>query len=175
LSNLGEQSAMSLADETREAVRARPFLHTALRAGVVNYSAAADLLDLDGDREAVATALRRFAADLPVYDPESRQAAVRMQSGVGRVDAASGVDPLLRVGDAGFSPAVEGGRLTAVVASGAVDADALVNVLGRLATEEVPVDAAGVGEESLVVVVGRRDGARAVRAVEAATELVPSA
>jgi hypothetical protein len=175
LSTLGEQSAMSLAGETREAVRARPFLYTALRAGVVNYSAAADLLDIDGDREAVATALRRFAADLPPYDPESRQAAVRMQSGVGRVDAESEVDPLLSVSDAGFSPAVEGGRLTAVVASGAVDADALASVLGRLAAGEIPVEAAGVGEDSLVVVVGRRDGPGAVRAVEDALELVVQA
>jgi hypothetical protein len=163
---------MSLAGETREAVRARPFLHTALRAGVVNYSAAADLLDLDGDREAVATALRRYAADLPASDPESRQVAVRMHSGVGWVEAGSEADPLLSVGATGFSPAVEGGRLTAVVATGAVDADALASVLGRLAAEEISVEAAGVGDDSLVVVVGRRDGAGAVRAVEDALDRV---
>lgn len=173
MSTLGEQSAMSLAGETREAVRARPFLLTALRAGVVNYSAAASLLDLDGDPEAVATALRRFAEDLPVYDPESRQAAVRMQSGVGQVSADSDAEPLLSVGDAGFSPEVDDGRLTAVVAVGAVDTTALATVLGRLSTADVSVEAAGVAEESLVVVVPRRDGAGAVRAVEAALERVP--
>jgi hypothetical protein len=169
---------MSLAGETREAVRARPFLLTALRAGVVNYSAAAKLLDLDGDPEAVATALRRFAEDLPAYEPESRRATVRMRSGVGRVSAESDsepsaeTEPLLSVGGAGFSPDAGGGRLTAVVASGAVDADALATVVARLSAEEIAVEAAGVGEESLVVVVGRRDGAGAVRAVEEALELV---
>ena len=164
---------MSLASETREAVRARPFLSTALRAGVVNYSAAAALLDLDGDSEAVATALRRFAEDLPAYGPESRQAAVRMRSDVGRVSADTDAEPLLSVGDAGFAPDVDGGRLTAVVAVGAVDAAALATVLGRLSTAEVSVEAAGVAEESLVVVVPRRDGAGAVRAVEDALERVP--
>ena len=164
---------MSLAGETREAVRARPFLHTALRAGVVNYSAAAGLLDLDGDREAIATALRRYAADLPAYDPECRRAAVRMQSGIGRVDAESAVDPLLSVGDAGFSPTVGDGRLTAVVATGSVDADALASVLARLTVEEIPVEAAGVGDDSLVVVVGRREGAGAVRVVENALKTGP--
>jgi hypothetical protein len=165
---------MSLAGETREAVRARPFLLTALRAGVVNYSAAAELLDLDGDPEAIATALRRFAEDLPAYDPESRRATVRMRSGVGRVGTGSdaSTEPLLSVGDAGFSPAVDGGRLTAVAASGAVDADALATVLARLSAEEIAVESAGVGGESLVVVVGRRDGAGAVRAVEDALRLV---
>lgn len=164
---------MSVAGETREAVRARPFLLTALRAGVVNYSATAALLEVDGDREAVATALRRFAEELPVYDPESRQATVRMRSGVGRIPAASETEPLLSVGDAGFSPDAGSGRLTAVVANGAVDADALASVLGRLSAEGTTVEAAGAADESLVVVVGRRDGAGAVRAVEEALETVP--
>lgn len=161
---------MSLAGETREAVRARPFLLTALRAGVVNYSAAAKLLDLDGDSEAVATALRRFAEDLPAYAPESRQATVRMRSGVGRVssdaDPNANPEPLLSVGETGFSPDADGGPLTAVVAGGAVDAGALATVLSRLSAEDIAVESAGVGDESLVVVVGRRDGAGAVRAVE---------
>lgn len=173
MSAVGEASSMSLAGETREAVRARPFLLTALQAGVVNYSAAAKLLDLDGDPEAVATALRRFAEDLPDYDPQSRQATVRMRSGVGRVPAESDGEPLLSVGDAGFSPAADGGRLTAVVATGAVDADGLATVLRRLSAEAIGVESAGVGEASLVVVVDRRDGAGAVRAVEDALDRVP--
>jgi hypothetical protein len=164
---------MSLAGETREAVRARPFLLTALRAGVLNYTATAKLLDLEGDTEAIATALRRFAADLPAYDPESRRASVRMQSGLGRVTAPSDAEPLLWVGDTGFSPDVADGRLTAVVAVGAVDADALASVLGRLSADGIAVTAAGVSDESLVVVVGRRDGAGAVRAVEDALTSVP--
>jgi|APHM01.1.fsa_nt_gi hypothetical protein len=56
--------SMSLAAETREAVRERPVLYDALRAGIVNYTAAAERLALNGDREAIATALRRFAESL---------------------------------------------------------------------------------------------------------------
>ena len=44
--------------------------------------------------------------------------------------------------------------------------DALRSVLGRLATEGIAVEAAGVGDEALIVVVGRRDGPDALRAVE---------
>jgi hypothetical protein len=44
---------VTLAAEAREAVRRRPFLYDALGAGVVNYSAAARLLDVDGETDAV--------------------------------------------------------------------------------------------------------------------------
>jgi hypothetical protein len=159
---------MSLAAETREAVRERPFLHTALRAGVVNYTAAAELLGLDGDTDAVATALRRFAADLPPYEPETRTATVRIRSGLGRVVSADGGEPLLSVAGVGFAPDAETADQTALVAVGDVDAAALRAVLGRLATAEVDVTAAGVTSEALVVVVEKRSGAGAVRLVEAA-------
>ncbi|OYR76268.1 hypothetical protein DJ71_18170, partial [Halorubrum sp. E3] len=83
---------MSLAAETREAVRAHPFVRDALRAGLVNHSAAATWLaeraDLDGDPDAIAAALRRFREDLPAYETESRTASVTMRSGVGVVDHA---------------------------------------------------------------------------------------
>jgi energy-converting hydrogenase Eha subunit C len=170
---------MSLASETRRAVRDRPFLLAALRAGVVNYTAAADFLDLDGEREAVATALRRFAEDLPPFDAEPRDVRVTMESGVGVVDAddrGSGTDdhadPILQVGG---SAVVDGGSSTAVLATGAVDAAALAAVLNRLAATDdgVEVAAAGVCGESLLVVVGRRDGATALRTVEAALDAVP--
>lgn len=169
---------MSLAAETRAAARERPFLVTALRAGVVNFTAAADWLaadaDLDGDTEAVATALSRFADDLPAAEREARRASVSMRSGVGLVDSGEGVDgddpPLLRVGDAAIVP--DGDR-TAIVATGAVGGAALANALAVLGTADVAVDAAGVGGRTLVVVVGRRDGADAVRKVEAALQSVP--
>jgi hypothetical protein len=60
---------MSLASETRDAVRARPFLHDALAAGVVNYAAAARALDIGGDVDAITAALRRFAEELSDPDP----------------------------------------------------------------------------------------------------------
>ncbi|WP_458206389.1 DUF7523 family protein [Haladaptatus sp. NG-SE-30] len=159
---------MSLAAATREAVRRRPFLHTALRAGVVNYTAAARSLadDVGDDTDAISTALNRFADELPDYQPETRDARVAMQSGLGESDD----DPLLVVGDTGFAP--DSGSLTAVIATGEVDTVALSHVLARLVTAEIEVVAAGAAD-SLAVVVERRDGATAVRAVEDALDSVP--
>ena len=178
---------MSLAADTREAVRARPFLHAALRAGVVNYTAAAEWLAddaaLDGDAGAVATALRRFREELPAYDTDDRSVRVTMHGGVGVADVdtregESGDDtadrddvPALTVAGATLVP---GGDGTAILATGDVDAAALATVLTRLSTAGIDSRAAGVAGGSLLVVVARRDGARAVRTVEAALDNVSS-
>ncbi|MGM0683558.1 MAG: DUF7523 family protein [Halobacteriota archaeon] len=176
---------MSLAADTREAARARPFVLDALRAGVLNHSAAAawladeaDLGDGDGDADtdAIATALRRFREELPAYATAERAASVSMRSGVGlNEDAddaeATDADSLLRVGGAAVVPE---GRDTAVLATGDVDTGALATVLRRLDAAGVAVAAAGVAGDALVVVVGRRDGATAVRVVEAALTSVPT-
>ena len=159
---------MTVAAETREAVRDHPFLETALRAGVVNYTAAARFLDV-GEEEAVAAALRRYAADHD-HTPPDRRASVSMRSGVGPAGADADVDAgdggLLSVGGTAF--AADGGDHTAVLAEGDVGAAALADVLGRLRTTGVDVEAAAAADGTLAVVVGRRDGADAVRAVEAA-------
>lgn len=167
---------MSLAAEAREAVRARPFVLDALRAGVLNHSAAAawlvDEAALDGDTDAIATALRRFREDLPDYGTADRAASVSMRSGVGVVDGdVEDADPLLRVGGAAV---VRDGRETAILATGDVDARALAAAIRRLVAVDVAVSAAGVAGDALVVVVGRRDGATAVRVVEATLAAVPT-
>jgi len=163
---------MSLAAETREAVRDRPFLFEALRAGVVNYTAAARTLDVEGDAEAIATALRRYADELDPVDRGADDVRVAMEGGIREVgpsgEGAESADPLLAVGGRAF--AADGGSLTAIVGRGDVDAATLRAVLGRLATAEVSVEAAGVSDEALVVVVERRAGADALRAVESAVE-----
>ncbi|WP_262178523.1 DUF7523 family protein [Haloarcula laminariae] len=154
---------MSLAAATRDAVRERPFLYDALRAGVVNYTAAARTLDVEGDTDAVATALRRFADELtdePVHESEAR---VSMRSGLGRVEDGDGA---LVVGDIRLREGA--GSLTGIVASGDVSPPALADVLGCLRAGDIAVRAAGVGEGSLVVVVERRDGPDALRVVESA-------
>jgi len=162
---------MSLAERTREAVRANPFLFEALRAGVCNYTAAARYLDLGADdEEAVVAALRRYAADLPDYHPAGRKARVSMESGLARADTDEGTDPLLAVGDTAF--AAGGGSFTGLLVNGTVDATVLRHVLGGLAAEDITVEAAGATEDAAVVVVGRRDGADAVRVVERALETV---
>ncbi|MFB6250336.1 MAG: hypothetical protein ABEI27_01395 [Halobellus sp.] len=171
---------MSLAAETRAAVRARPWLLRALRAGAVNYTAAAESLDIGGDVDSIATALRRFEADLDPVEETTRDVTVRMRSGVGLagVDVAdaestpeSASDVLLNVGNSAI--VTSDGCLTAIVAEEAVDAEALTAVVGRLRAENVLVDAAGVSGDTLVIVVPRSDGANALRLVESALEMVP--
>lgn len=165
---------MSLAADAREAARERPFLLTALRAGVVNYTAAASCLDIDGETDAIATALRRYAEELPPLEIESRDVRVTMNSGVGVVDdpGATDEETLLTVG--GQSVVADAGSQTAILATGEADADALTTVLGRLQASEIPVASAATAGDSLVVVVERRDGVNALQVVEAALETVAS-
>ena len=151
---------MTVAADARAAVRAHPFIHTALRAGVLNYTAAAGFLDV-GDTDAVAAALRRYSGQLEEYDSPGRRASVSMRSNVGVTDDGGG---LLRVGDDAF--AVDDGDLTAVMATGEVDTRSLGAVLERLRTAEIEAVAAAGTEGHLTVVVGRRAGPDAVRAVE---------
>lgn len=155
----------SLAARTREAVREEPFLYDALRAGVVNYTAAARTLDIDGETDAIATALRRYADELAEFRPPRGDVRVSMRSGVGPAEDG---DALLTVGDRAFAD--DGGGYTAIVGTGATNASVLRRVLGTLAAADVDVTAAGVSEEALVVVVERRVGADALRAVEAAVD-----
>ncbi len=160
---------MSLAAETRQAAEEHPFLLAGLRAGVVNFTAAARFLSVDGETDAVATALRRYADELPDYETSARDARVSMQSGVGPVEDPG--EALLVVGGTMLGPG-DGSR-TAILATGSVDASALATTLETLAIEEVEVLAAGVGAETMVVVVDRLAGATAVRAVERTLEAVP--
>lgn len=169
---------MSLAEETRAAVDDHPFLRRALRAGVVNHAAAARFLDVDGgDEDAVAAAVRRYAADLAAVDRRDTDARVSMASGVSKVDgddtATGGSDGLLAVGDAAFTGDGGGGGLTALVAAGdGLDSGALAHALERLHAAGIDPVAAGVAD-GLAVVVERRDGADALRVVEDALSSVP--
>lgn len=159
---------MSLAADTRAAVRERPYLIEALRAGVVNYAAAARRLDLDADEEAVATALRRFASDLQSRETASRETQVTMQSGLD-VD---NDDPVFRVGETGF--AANNGSYTGIIVEGEIDTSAAVTVLGQLRVEGVSIKAAGFTDRTLVIVVERRDGGRVLKLTETALEAVPN-
>ena len=165
---------MTLAADTRRAVRRNPFVFEALRAGVLNYTAAARFLDV-GDLDPVAAALRRYADELPAYEQTARNGRVTMQSGLGAVetDEMDGEsNGLLAVGGCALVP--DAGSLTGVLATGEVDARALAHVLDRLAVEDVEVAAAGVAGDGIVVAVGRRDGPDAVRTIEEALAGVPT-
>ncbi|GAB3682224.1 hypothetical protein GCM10028857_07680 [Salinarchaeum chitinilyticum] len=149
---------MSVAAETRRAVRAEPALYDALRAGIVNYSATARSLDVDGDEESIATALRRFADELEPAQTEDRRVSVRLHRNVALDETGGGVD-------------VEtGGETTAIEVTGDVDQFALEAILGRLRTADIDVRAASLASETLVVAVEDRSGADALRAAEATLE-----
>ena len=152
---------MSLAADTREAVRQRPVLYDALRAGIVNYTAAAETLDIDGDREAIATALRRFTESLSenADEPTDRSLTVRMDRSVDpdELDAVPSTVETAGVDDA----------VTAVRARGGVDAEMLATVCDRLRIAEIDILAASVAADLLVVVVPQRAGVDTLRTVEA--------
>lgn len=178
---------MTVAERTREAVRERPFLHDALAAGVVNYTAAARSLDV-GEEETVAAALRRYARELEDERPPG-DARVRMYRGIRQVEtddnanpadlhaAADPEDPadpeipddppksgLLAVGGTGFHR--DEGSLTAVLATGTVSAWHLRRVLGRCGTRDVDVVAAGMNDSALILVTDRAAGPTVLRIVE---------
>lgn len=195
--------SVTLAADTRAAVRRRPFLHEALRAGVLNYAAAARLLDVDGEDSAVVAALRRYAETLPPYDETARDARVTMRSGLGERSTRSGGqdddddDGAANGGkrkdadseggggaenDPGADPllrvgdrgfAPDAGTLTGVLVTGTVDSVVLFHVLERLAIEGIDPAAAGVAGNALALVVSRGDGPTAVRVVESALDAVP--
>lgn len=166
---------MSVAERTRAAVAREPFLYDALRAGIVNYSAAARYLEVDGDEESIATALRRFAAELDAEAPGERRASVRLRRGVDVLSTnettetatSDNDDPLLAVGTTSM---VDSGDLAAVYANGDVDATALEAILGRLRAADVEVAAAAVAADDLLIAVGRRSGPEALRIVESVLE-----
>jgi len=163
---------MSTAEATREAVRERPFLLDALRAGVVNYRAAAATLGVGASEETVAAALRRYAEDLPDLTTTDRDVRVTVERGVGFGDDGDG-DPLLTVGDGALY--ADAGSHTAILAVGDVDGRALATVLDRLVAASVETLAAGVAGDHLLVVVDGRAGGQALRVVEAALASVPDA
>lgn len=157
---------MSQASVTRTAVDDHPFLRRALRAGVVNHAAAARFLDVDGDEEAIAAALRRYGEELPPLTLAACDATVSMESGLGESD-----DGVFVVAGQGYAPGE--GNLTGLLATGDVDARTLSHVLDRLTAAAIEPEAAGVAGDTLVVVVGHRAGADALRVVEDALDGVP--
>ncbi|MFO7925392.1 MAG: DUF7523 family protein [Halobacteriota archaeon] len=154
---------MTVAAETRAAVRNHPFLHTALRANIVNYTAAARFLDV-GEIDAVAAALRRYAEEIGELERTTRRVSVSMQSGITSVDDTEATKGVISVGDLVF--AASGGDLTAIVAAGEFETSALEAVLGRLRTADVESVAAAGTDGHIAVVVERRAGPDAVRLVE---------
>lgn len=162
---------MSLAAETRAAVEEYPFLVDALSAGVCNFTAVARFLDVDGDVDAVATALRRYAENRPPIETTDQAVRVTMQSGIEPVEQPA--EALIRVGETRLGPG--NGELTAIVASGDVDATGLTAAIRRCELDGVEVRSAAFDTGSAaILVVARRDGANALRILESAFASVPT-
>jgi len=157
--------------------RARPFVLDALRAGVLNHSAAAawlaDEAGLDGDPDAIATALRRFREELSDYATADRAASVSMRSRWGSSTATASKTPT----PSSASVAQRSSRRVVTPRFSQLGRSTLRRSRrssAGFAAADVAVEAAGVAGETLVVVVGRRDGAIAVRIAEASLAVVPS-
>lgn len=171
----------SLAARTRTVARRYPFLVMALRTGTANYTAVARFLDVDGEVDAVASALRRYADSLEEATHRDSSVRVRMQSGLGPVESleealivvsstALGVPESTdtRSDDAG----TDNPTYTAIIATGTVDGRSLANAIAGLSLEGIDVVAAGLENGTMVVVVERLEGANAVRIVERSLETV---
>ncbi|APE95797.1 DUF7523 family protein [Halodesulfurarchaeum formicicum] len=143
----------SIAAETRRAVDRTPYLRRALRAGVLNYTAAARELDVAGETDAVASALRRYADELPALEPHTSRVSVRMERNTDK-----GVT-VLGQASAAESP-------TAISLRGDIDPGRFGNAIWALSVSDVPVLGAGTVGEAAVVLVPRGDGPTALRLVE---------
>ena len=152
---------MSLAKRTREETRRYPFLVEAMRAGVLNYTAAARFLDV-GDTEPVAAALRRYSDELPPLRTEGNDVRLRMITGIG--DSSETEETLIQIDGNQFGRG--SGNLTAIVADGAMSVRVIGRVLWQLAEFEVSVYASAMDGNRLVIVTDRLDGPSALRVVE---------
>ncbi len=152
---------MTIAEDTRVALRRHPFLREALQTGVINYTAAARFLDV-GEVEAVAAALRRLSAELPPGEPTSRDVRIRIIRDIGQVGTTE--DALLQIGEDLLGPADAGE--TALQVEGTLDAGYVGAVCTRMGAERLSIAAAGWTDDRLILVVERTDVADAIRILE---------
>lgn len=154
---------MSTAASTRAAVRSHPFLLMALRAGVLNYTAAARFLGID-DVDAGAAALRRFAAELPEYDPTAPDLRIRVESGIGPDSPDD--DPLFVLDDTAIG--ATGGKWAVVRATGNLDPAAVARIMARIDVADVDPIATGYTDDRIVVVVERSASPTVIQCMEGA-------
>lgn len=154
---------MSIAKRTRAAINEHPFLVEALRADVVNYTAAARFLDV-GEAEAVAAALRRYANELPPQPKPSGASKVRMITGLGREDTAD--DALLKIDGASYQ--YEAGTLTAILVDREFSHFYDVEIRWQLRENGIDAQAIASTADQFIIVTERKDGPTTLRLVEEA-------
>lgn len=148
---------MSLASRTRDTVKKYPCIHEALRTGVINYSAAARFLPVSGDTEAIASALRRYAEELPDPTPKPRDISITMHTSY--PDQLTGLPAEIP------EPSDEG-PVTWLCVSGDITPVLVGSVLLGCKIHEIPVLAVTATDGTAVLSVPRSAGAAALRCME---------
>lgn len=145
---------MSTAAAARRAIRAHPFLLAALRAGVLNYSAAARFLELD-DVEAGAAALRRLGNEETEVGPREPELRIRIERDV----------------PAALADSLESDQadLRAIVATGSIASMTVARIVARF--DDADVDLLGMTwtPDRLTIAVASSSTATALRCVEGRT------
>lgn len=155
---------MTVAATTREAIRDWPFLELALRAGIVNFTAAARFLDC-GETDAVAVALRRYAEEIGEIEHPEPTARVSMQSNIEQTSSQE--NAILTIASTNFS--INDGSLTAIIGEGNIGSSDLEWLLGKMRIESIEVVAAAAGPESAVIIVPRSSAPNTLRIIESMT------
>ena len=138
---------MSLAAITRRAVRKTPYLYDALRAGIVNYSAAARMLNLEGQDAAISVSLQRLSKELPPLEVASIDANITISSD-------------------------ETKQRAKIVIEGPVDAKALSHLILVCHMNEIRIIEASVVRGEIDIVVEWKDGPNSLRLIERALESI---
>ncbi|MFL2520896.1 MAG: hypothetical protein ACJ0QU_00715 [Halobacteriales archaeon] len=138
---------MSLAAITRRAVRKTPYLYDALRAGIVNYSAAARMLNLEGQDAAISVSLQRLSKELPPLEMASIDANITISSD-------------------------ETKQRAKIVIEGPVDAKALSHLILVCHMNEIRIIEASVVMGEIDIVVEWKDGPNSLRLIERALESI---
>ncbi len=144
---------MSLASRTRETVKKYPCIHEALRAGVINYSAAARYLPISGDTEAIASALRRYGEQLDNQTDQYFDLSITMHTSYP-----------LQLTD--LPPTIEKDSVTWLCVSGDITPIVVGSLLLGCKSHEIPVHAVSANERTAVICVPRTSGATALRCIE---------
>lgn len=148
---------MSLASQTRETVKNHPCIHEALRAGVINYSAAARFLPIAGDTEAIASALRRYEEQLASPTTQSRDVSISMHSSY----------PSEQAGFSEENPSdIDTETVTWLCVSGNISPAFVGSLLLGCKSHEIPIHAVSANEGTAVICVPRSTGAAALRCIE---------
>ena len=139
---------MSLAASTRRKVKNSPYLYDALRAGIVNYSAAARMLDLEGEDTAISVSLQRLSKDLSPLEISSVDANITISSD-------------------------EIKQRMKILIEGDVDAKILSHLILVCHMNDIHVREASIGNGKINIMVGWKDGPNSLRLIEMALLSVP--